>query len=119
LRKVKFQSLCRAEEVVEGGGRGFRFGCDTEQVAVFVVRKNGMLYAYHNRCPHMGAPLDWQPDRFFDRGGERLLYSTHGARFRPEDGFCIAGPCAGASLAPAAIVIEDGMIALEDDLLSP
>ena len=104
--------LCRAGEVPEGGGRGFRFGEGSEQVAVFVIRKNGELYAYRNSCPHTGSPLDWQPDRFFDQTGTLLLCGTHGALFRPEDGFCVAGPCTGRALTPAPIRIEDEAVLL-------
>ena len=105
--------LCAADAVAEGTGRGFRLGEGTEQVAVFVVRWRGALRAYVNACPHVGTPLDWLPDRFFDREGALLLCGTHGALFRPEDGVCVRGPCAGRRLAPAAIAVEDGTTLLE------
>ena len=39
----------------------------------------------------------------------------HGAQFRIEDGYCLAGPCAGRYLRKVAIAIQDGMIiALEE-----
>jgi nitrite reductase/ring-hydroxylating ferredoxin subunit len=102
--------LCRVEEVPEGGGRGFRFGSGPDLEALFVVKKDGVLYAYDNSCPHLGTPLDFLPDRFLDRDGAHLLCATHGARFRIADGFCIAGPCEGKSLRAVAIRIEDGDI---------
>lgn len=104
--------LCRADEIPEGAGRGFRFGTGTERQAILVVRKRGTLFAYLNACPHVGTPLDWQPDRFLDITGTYLLCGTHGALFRIEDGFCIEGPCAGRSLAPAQIRIEAGEVLL-------
>ncbi|HUK58403.1 MAG TPA: Rieske (2Fe-2S) protein [Stellaceae bacterium] len=108
--------LCRADEIPEGSGRGFRLGSGTEQVAVFVVRTAGVLRGYVNSCPHIGTPLDWLPDRFFDKSGEHLLCGTHGALFRPEDGLCVRGPCVGMRLLPATIAVEDGAIVL--DLMS-
>ena len=102
--------LCRPGEVPEGGGRGFRLTQGDAQIAVFVLRWRGALYAYRNRCPHAGSPLDWTPDQFFDAPGEFLLCRTHGARFRPEDGLCVAGPCLGQRLEPAAIRIEGDRI---------
>lgn len=58
--------------------------------------------AYRNVCPHVPIPLD--------RGGEPLLTEegflacrNHGALFAVEDGFCVAGPCAGESLEPVAV----------------
>lgn len=104
--------LCRADEVPEGGGRGFGFGSGPDLRMVLIVRRGGALYAYDNSCPHMGTPLNFLPDRFLDRAGRHLLCATHGALFRIEDGFCIEGPCAGKSLKPAAIRVEDGEIVL-------
>jgi nitrite reductase/ring-hydroxylating ferredoxin subunit len=106
-------ALCRADAVAEGAGRGFRLGEGSAQVAIFVIRWRGALLGYVNSCPHIGTPLDWLPDRFFDRGGELLLCGTHGALFRPDDGFCVRGPCAGKSLRPADIVVEHGTVILE------
>jgi len=37
-------ALCRAADVAEGTGRGFRLGEGTEQVAVFVIRWRGVLH---------------------------------------------------------------------------
>lgn len=102
--------LCRADEVSEGGARDFRFGSGGEVEALFVVRKGGALHAYVNSCPHIGTPLNLMPNRFFDREGKHLLCTTHGALFRPEDGFCVSGPCAGKNLTPIAIHVEDGEI---------
>jgi len=104
--------LCHAAAIGEGEGRGFRLGEGTEQVAVFVVRWQGELRGYVNSCPHVGTPLDWLPDRFFDRDRALLVCGTHGARFRPGDGVCIAGPCLGTRLTPAAISVTDGTIVL-------
>jgi nitrite reductase/ring-hydroxylating ferredoxin subunit len=82
---------------------------------VFVVRKHGIFHAYINSCPHIGTPLDFLPNRFFDRDGQYLLCATHGALFRIEDGFCVSGPCAGKNLQPVPIRIENDEIVLADD----
>ncbi len=100
--------LCRVDEVPERGARGFRFGSGTDVRAVIVVRQDGTLHGYVNSCPHLGTPLDFLPDRLLDRDGRHLLCSTHGARFRIADGFCVEGPCAGRSLERLALRIEDG-----------
>jgi len=109
---VSAVALCRAEDVAEGTGRGFRLGEGMAQVAVFVIRWRGALHAYVNSCPHVGTPLDWMPDRFFDRAGALLLCGTHGALFRPEDGVCVRGPCIGKRLQPAPVRVEDGIVFL-------
>lgn len=106
------ERLCRAEEVPEGGARGFRFGSGTALRAVFVVRKGGALHGYVNACPHLGTPLDFLPDRFFDRDGRYLLCGTHGALFRVRDGRCVSGPCEGRSLERLTLRVEGGEIFL-------
>src|SRR5437879_10074 len=90
--------LCRLADIPDGGGKGFWFGEDTARFGVFLIRLGDTVWAYANSCPHRGTPLDWLPDRFLDRDGHHILCATHGALFRIADGFCVSGPCAGASL---------------------
>lgn len=104
--------LCALKEIPDGQGRGFVFGEGTARRAVFVIRRGERLFAYENSCPHVGSPLDWVPDRFLDRDGRHILCSTHGALFRIEDGYCLAGPCAGDSLKPVALAVIAGDIFL-------
>ena len=107
--------LCAEGDIPEGQGRGFVFGARTERQAVFVIRWQGVLRAYRNSCPHVGAPLDWPEDRFFDASGRYLMCGTHGAVFRPEDGFCIEGPCAGCALEPVAIRLSEAAVLLVEE----
>lgn len=62
--------------------------------------------AFVNRCPHAGTPLNMFPERFYDRSGEFLLCSTHGALFQPSDGLCVRGPCVGQCLTPLPVELE-------------
>ncbi len=111
-RAVSALRLCRAEEVPEGGGRDFTLGEGALRRAVLLVRRHGALIAYDNACPHMGTPLNFLPNRFFDASGRHLLCTTHGALFRIEDGFCLRGPCAGKSLGKLALRVVDGEVFL-------
>ena len=106
-------ALCRADEVQEGAARGFRLGSGADQIAVMVLRSGGVLRAFVNSCPHAGTPLDFIADRFFDRDGRLLLCGTHGARFRPDDGVCVSGPCLGKRLAALSLTVIDDRIAVE------
>ena len=81
----------------------------------FAVSSGGRVYAYANRCPHLGVELDWTPGEFFDREARYLVCSTHGARFEPETGLCVAGPCSGQSLSPLRVSVEEGEIYFHDD----
>jgi nitrite reductase/ring-hydroxylating ferredoxin subunit len=104
--------LCRVDEICDPGSRGFRFGSGTEMRLIFLVRHSGRIVAYENSCPHTGSPLDFRPDGFLDLAKRHILCATHGALFRIEDGYCLAGPCAGQGLKPVAITIESGCICL-------
>jgi nitrite reductase/ring-hydroxylating ferredoxin subunit len=109
------EPLCRADAIAEGAARGFALGSGFARRLVLVLRKNGILRAYVDSCPHAGTPLEMAADDFFDRDGRYLLCRTHGALFRPEDGVCVAGPCIGARLKPVPIDIADGAIRLAGD----
>jgi nitrite reductase/ring-hydroxylating ferredoxin subunit len=102
--------LCAESAIAEGEGRGFVFGSGMEREAIFVIRWHGVLRGYRNLCPHVGTPLDWPENRFFDTKGDYLMCGTHGAVFRPDDGMCIEGPCVGRAIQPIAIDVEDGQI---------
>ena len=65
----------------------------------------------------MGTPLETFPDKFLNQTGELLLCSTHGARFRITDGFCVEGPCKGQTLNSLAVRIEDGFVVLANNAL--
>ncbi len=100
--------ICSSEALVEGA-QGVRFELPTGSQA-FAVRHCGAVRAYVNRCPHSGTELDWQPGEFFEETGLYLICSTHGALFEPGNGFCVAGPCRGASLEPVAIRERGGQV---------
>jgi len=103
--------LFRLEDVPDGGARGFEL-VDGEGAVqrIFAVRRGAVLHVFENSCPHRGTPLDWRPDDFLDRAGRYIVCATHGARFRIEDGVCVAGPCAGDQLAPFPVEIRDGEV---------
>jgi nitrite reductase/ring-hydroxylating ferredoxin subunit len=93
-----------------GSGLRFELVAGTETLPAFAVRYHGGGYAYANRCAHLGVELDWLPGQFFDTAQGHLVCSTHGALFRPNDGYCIEGPCRGASLEPLQVSVRGGNI---------
>lgn len=102
--------LCDLTDIDEGQSRGFALGA----LAVLVVRREGHVYVYENRCPHRGIGLEWTPDRFLDESGSLIQCATHGALFLIESGECVAGPCAGQFLRPLAWQAHAGGIWLQD-----
>ena len=107
--------LCRLDDLPEGQSKGFTVRPDSRYADILVVRtRAGTIFAYRNRCPHTGAPMEWEPDQFLDYGGTAIQCGIHGALFRIEDGYCVSGPCARQSLQPVAVAERDGwLIALE------
>lgn len=80
------------------------------RTAGFVVRAEGRVRGFVNRCPHLGIELNWLPERFLDSGGSFIQCATHGALFTLNTGECIAGPCAGDALTPLEIRESEGRI---------
>lgn len=82
---------------------------------VLVARVGGALRAYANVCRHKAIPLD-------ARGGTALgvmtddaaslLCDSHGAVYRPEDGLCTQGPCAGVRLYAFEVLERGNELAL-------
>ena len=103
-------ALCRLADLEEGEGRGFVLGEGQARRDIVVIREGERVYGYLNSCPHVGTPLEMQPDRFMTADGSHLLCHTHGALFEIETGRCIAGPCAGQALAPVALEVQAGVV---------
>jgi nitrite reductase/ring-hydroxylating ferredoxin subunit len=98
--------LCALADIPDPGAKGFLFREGDWMFLGFVVRRYGLLRGFVDRCPHVGTPLAALPDRYLTREGDLIVCSTHGAMFRLDDGFCLAGPCEGRSLWPWPVVVE-------------
>ena len=106
--------ICASEALGERGA-GVRFEIHPAAPGAaggFAIRVSGKVHAYVNRCPHLGTELDWQPGEFFDFARLYLVCSTHGAIFEPGTGYCVAGPCRGASLERLEVREHDGRVEL-------
>lgn len=108
------QILCALDELEENASKGFSVQLQGAERAIFVVRRDGQVYGYHNICPHRGTSLDWMPDRFLDPDRELIQCATHDARFQIEDGMCVAGPCLGQSLTPVPVAVVEGRVVLSE-----
>lgn len=106
--------ICASADLEEGG-KGVRFETevDGETVPAFVVRFNGRVSAYINRCAHVPIEMDWMEGEFFDDGGAYLICSTHGAIYEPDTGHCLGGPCVGKHLIPLSVTEKDGQVYLD------
>jgi nitrite reductase/ring-hydroxylating ferredoxin subunit len=80
-----------------------------------LVRVGDEARAYKNECRHLPMRLDErEPHEIWDSSGEHLCCSSHGALYRPGDGYCVAGPCRGTTLENVPITIKDGSVYFED-----
>lgn len=104
--------IANACELGEGESMSFEFQTGTQKRRGFLVMQNGQVYGYLNRCPHTGVNLEWQANQFLDRSEQYIQCSTHGARFKIQDGLCIYGPCQGRTLQALKIERNDNSIYL-------
>lgn len=105
--------LCALADIPEGASKGFPHPDPTEARdprGLFVVRRDGLVHAYRNRCPHRGLELNWVPDRFLDRDQSLILCSAHGALFEIASGLCVSGPCHGEQLEALPVEVIDGEV---------
>ena len=76
----------------------------------FVLRFEGRLHAYLNRCAHVPAEMDWQPGEFFDAEKRWIICSIHGATYEPANGRCVGGPCGRGRLTQLLVEERDEQV---------
>jgi nitrite reductase/ring-hydroxylating ferredoxin subunit len=96
----------RVGELAHGASKKFTIRRGEFEAEALLVNYQGRLFAYLNRCPHIGISLDWVENRFFTVDGRYLMCANHGAVFEPATGECVWGPCVGAALQNLELVIE-------------
>lgn len=108
--------ICASDALLDGG-KGIRFPLTAggEAATGFVVRYDGVVRGYLNRCAHVPIELDWNEGDFFDISGLYLMCSTHGAIYLPESGRCAGGPCRGGRLRPIAVIEQQGQVYWQPD----
>ena len=106
-------TLCKTKEIKEGTSKGF----EVSGTLLFAVKKDEQLHLYHNRCPHLGTPLEWEEDRFLEDDGALIRCATHGALFEIDNGQCVIGPCKGKALHAIAFEIQDGELVIDESRL--
>ena len=90
--------LPKAARLSEVEGVRFTLRLDGVSRDAFAVRWRGRPYAYLNTCRHQGLNLDFGDAHFFDDAYDALVCCHHGARYQPDTGVCVDGPCQGARL---------------------
>ncbi len=102
--------LCALADLADPGSKGFMFRQGEALFLGFVTQVGGVVAGWVDRCPHAGMPLAMIPNRYLTREGDLILCATHGALFRPDDGRCVGGPCAGQTLTSWPVRVEAGSV---------
>lgn len=108
--------LCNVNDVDEEDSKEFVIPGAENDVTVFVVKKDGLISIFTNHCPHLGVPLNMEPDRFLDVEKNFVICSTHGALFKIDDGECVHGPCLGKKLTPVSYEVRGQEVFVSKDL---
>ncbi len=101
------EKLCNINDLQDPGAKGFELTRNNREFLMFLVKKDGQVFGYENKCPHAGVNLEWRPDDFLDMDSTFIQCSVHGALFSVENGDCIGGPCNGRGLEKVAINIDE------------
>ena len=102
--------ILQPDELADGESRKFTLTDGDESLPCFVVRWQGELQAFVNRCRHVPMTMDWVENQFLTEDGEFILCPTHGALFQPDTGACAGGPAYGKSLFRVPLVQRDGRV---------
>jgi nitrite reductase/ring-hydroxylating ferredoxin subunit len=105
------QPLCPSSELSERG-QAFVFDVQhfREPARGFVLRFDGQVVAYLNRCLHVPTEMDWQHGEFLDGDKEFIMCSIHGAAYEPLSGRCIGGPCGKGTLTVLKVEEREGQV---------
>lgn len=104
--------LCKVDDLAELSTKQFEYNRLDERHHGFIVKWRGQLFAYENRCPHIGVELNWQENVFLNFDKTTIQCATHGAQFLFTDGLCVWGPCRGQSLTKLPLEIRSNQVYL-------
>ena len=106
--------VCESGDLVDGGqGVRFLLGEGRLRVNGFVIRHEGVVRGFVNRCRHLPVELDSVHGKFFDSTSNFLVCSLHGAAYSPSSGECLWGPCDRKALAPIYVLERAGKVIVD------
>jgi len=76
----------------------------------FVLRFDGEVHAYLNRCAHVPTEMDWQEGEFLDGDKQYIMCSIHGAVYDPKTGRCVMGMCGRMGLTKIQVEEKEGQV---------
>ena len=104
------EPLCQLSDLEDGDSASLVAEVGGQKCSLIVVRRDEEVFIYQNICPHIGAPLDFEPGRFLNLEKDLIQCAMHGALFTIDDGHCVQGPCMGAHLTPVTSEVRKGAV---------
>lgn len=112
------QLLASIDDIPSGGLKFTYKDGPFHEEGILVRRGDREVRAYKNECRHLPMPLDDRdPGELWDAAGRHLVCNSHGARYRPEDGLCVSGPCEGSHLKSLPVHVRGGEVYLDTSQL--
>jgi nitrite reductase/ring-hydroxylating ferredoxin subunit len=100
-------------ELAERGCLKFRIDDPADPREGFLLRVDGVLLAFENRCPHWEVDLDLGLGDPYLADMDRIFCRNHAAVFDPATGRCESGPPLGRSIRQYPVTIRDGEVYVE------
>ena len=107
-------AICPSLELAEGQYRKLSIIYEGRADECLLLRFEGKVYAYLNRCVHMPRRLDCEQQTIFDQSGRYLRCSMHGIVYTPESGTSLSAMCEGEQLRADQVYEEAGEIGFAD-----
>ncbi len=107
-------AVCASDTLANGQHRKLKMVFEGREEECLVVRFDGKVYAYINRCVHMPRRLDCELDRVFDATGRYLRCSMHGIVYTPQTGASVSTMCEGDKLRAVEAYEENGEVGIAD-----
>jgi nitrite reductase/ring-hydroxylating ferredoxin subunit len=106
--------LCASADVPERGKRAVTLLHRGIPAEALLIRYEGRVYAYLNRCVHMPKALDCENPDIFDPSGRYLQCSFHTVHYEPTTGEALSEICAGKKLTAVRVEEREGGVYLTD-----
>jgi nitrite reductase/ring-hydroxylating ferredoxin subunit len=107
-------AVCPSQALADGQHLKLTITFEGREAECLLLRFDGQIYAYINRCVHMPRRLDGEEARVFDHTGRYLRCSMHGIVYRPETGASVSAMCEGEQLRAVTVYEEDGEVGIAD-----
>ena len=107
-------AVCPSHALAEGQCRKLKILFEGRQDECLLLRFDGKVYAYINRCVHMPRRLDCEQKTVFDHTGRYLRCSMHGIVYTPQTGTSVSAMCEGDQLRALDVYEEDGEVGFAD-----